>query len=80
MSEEQQYRLEKELNAVRDRQEAADPAAQKAAAVKKTAKKPTKKKPAPAQNGQTGAILVQDQPVIKTCRGHASRLGRARRL
>jgi hypothetical protein len=49
MSEEQQYRLEKELNAARDRQEAANPAAEKAA---QAAKKTAKKKPAPAQNGQ----------------------------
>jgi hypothetical protein len=53
MSEDQQYRLEKELSAARDRQEAANPDAEKAAeAAKKTAKKTTKKKPAPAQNGQ----------------------------
>ena len=49
MSEEQQYRLEKELNALRDRQEAANPAAQKAA---QSAKKPPKKKPAAAPNSQ----------------------------
>jgi hypothetical protein len=49
MSEEQQYRLEKELNAARDRQEAANPAAEKPA---QAAKKTAKKKPAPAQNGQ----------------------------
>lgn len=53
LSEEQQDRLEKDLNAARDRQEAANPDAQKAAeAAKKTAKKTAKKKPAPAQNGQ----------------------------
>jgi hypothetical protein len=53
LSEDQQYRLEKELNAARDRQEAANPDAQKAAeAGKKTAKKTAKKKPAAAQNGQ----------------------------
>lgn len=49
MSEEQQWRLEKELNALRDRQEAANPDAQKAA---QAAKKAAKKKPTPAQNGQ----------------------------
>jgi len=49
MSEDQQYRLEKELNAARDRQEAANPDAQKAA---EAAKKTAKKKPAPAQNSQ----------------------------
>jgi hypothetical protein len=49
MSEEQQYRLEKEMNAVRDRQQAANPDAQKAA---QAAKKATKKKLAPVQNGQ----------------------------
>lgn len=52
MSEEQQDRLEKDLNAARDRQEAANPDAQKAAEAAKTAKKTAKKKPAPAQNGQ----------------------------
>jgi len=53
MSEEQQYQLEKELNAVRDRQEAANPDAQKPV---QPAKKTAKKKPAPAESGQnTGA-------------------------
>ena len=52
MSEDQQFRLEKELNAARDRQEAANLAAQKAAEAAKTAKKAAKKKPAPAENGQ----------------------------
>src|ERR1041385_4123479 len=42
LSEEQQYRWEKELGAVRDRQEAANPAAQKAA---QDAKKAPKKNP-----------------------------------
>jgi hypothetical protein len=50
MTEEQQYRLEKELNALRERQEGAQ------AQDKKPAKKAAKKKPAPAQTGQnTGA-------------------------
>ncbi len=49
MTEEKQMQLEKELNAVRDRQEAANPDAQKAA---QAAKKTTKKKPAAVQNGQ----------------------------
>ena len=49
MNEDQQYRLEKELSAARDRQEAANPDAQKAA---QAAKKTAKKKPAPGQNGQ----------------------------
>jgi len=54
MSEEQQYRLEKELNALRERQEGAlvkehdRQAAEAARTKKKTAKKP----PAAAQNGQ----------------------------
>jgi hypothetical protein len=46
MTEEQQYRLEKELNAVRDRQEGAQTKDQK------PTKKAAKKKPAPAQTGQ----------------------------
>jgi hypothetical protein len=50
LSEEQQYRLEKELGAVRDRQEAANPAAQKPAP---DAKKTAKKKPAAAPSGQS---------------------------
>jgi hypothetical protein len=53
MSEEQQYRLEKELNSARDRQEAANPDAQKAA---EAAKKTAKKKAAPAQNGQNAGV------------------------
>jgi hypothetical protein len=50
MSEEQQYRLEKELNALRDRQEGQE------AKDKKAAKKAVKKKPAARRSGQnTGA-------------------------
>ena len=49
LSEDRQWQLEKELNAVRDRQEAANPDAQKAA---EAAKKTAKKKPAPAKTGQ----------------------------
>ena len=50
MTEDQQYRLEQELNALRDRQEGTPPQD------KKPAKKAVKKKPAPAQTGQnTGA-------------------------
>jgi hypothetical protein len=45
LSEDRQWQLEKELNAARDRQEAVNPAAQKAAEV-------AKKKPAPAKTGQ----------------------------
>jgi hypothetical protein len=46
MTEEQQYRVEKELNALRDRQEDAQ------AQDKKSAKKAAKKKPVPAQTHQ----------------------------
>jgi len=49
LSEDRQWRLEKELNAVRERQEAVNPEAQKAA---EAAKKMAKKKPAPGQAGQ----------------------------
>ena len=53
LSEDRQWQLEKELNAARDRQEAANPEAQKAA---EAAKKAAKKKAAPAKTGQnTGA-------------------------
>ena len=48
MSEDQQWRLEKELGALRDRQEANNPDAQKAAPPAKAAKK----KPKAAGNGQ----------------------------
>ncbi len=47
MSEEQQVKLEKDLEAVRDRQEAREGAAKKTA-------KPVKKKPAAADTGQGG--------------------------
>ncbi len=49
LTEDQQWRLEKDLSALRDRLEAANPDAQKAA---EAAKKTAKKKPAPAQSGQ----------------------------
>ena len=53
MSEDQQWKLEKELGAIRDRQEAANPDAPKAAPAVKSG---PKKKPKAAVNGQnTGA-------------------------
>jgi hypothetical protein len=63
LSEDQQYRLEKELSAVRDRQEAANPATQKAA---EAAKKVPKKKPAPASKGQSAGATAGTNAGAKT--------------
>jgi hypothetical protein len=54
MSAEDQLRLEKELTAVRNRQEGRKPEDEKTLqAAKKNAKKAAKKKPADSQNGET---------------------------
>ena len=59
LSEGEQWKLQNELNAVRERQEAANPDAQKAAAA---AKKTAKKKPAPAQTGQNAGANTGTKP------------------
>ncbi len=63
MSEDQQYRLENELKAIRDRQEAANPNAKKAA---EPAKKPPKKKPATAASGQNAGVNAGANTGAKT--------------
>jgi len=57
MSEEEQVKAEKELTALRDRQEGRSPASKKAAAAaSKKAAAATKKPPTAAQNGQTTGV------------------------
>ena len=74
LTEEQQVKLEKELDAARDQQETID-----ATRAESRAQAPKKKKPATAKNGQGHRRpgWRQDQPVIKACRGHDGRLDRA---